>query len=89
MLNEIEGVYCPEPKGAFYAYPSVKGLLGREHGGVRIDTSAQLAEYMLDKAEVAAVPGEAFGSPGYRRFSDALSAGDIVEGITRLQKLFA
>jgi aspartate aminotransferase len=89
MLNEIEGVVCPMPLGAFYAYPQVKGLLGREHGGVRIDTSAQLAEYMLDKAEVAAVPGEAFGSPGYLRFSYALSDGDIVEGITRLQKLFA
>jgi aspartate/methionine/tyrosine aminotransferase len=67
----------------------VKGLLGREHGGVRIDTSAQLAEYMLDRAEVAAVPGEAFGSPGYLRFSYALGDDDIVEGITRLQKLFA
>ena len=89
MLNEIEGVVCPMPLGAFYAYPQVKGLLGREHGGVRIDTSAELAEYMLDKAEVAAVPGEAFGSPGYLRFSYALSDGDIVEGITRLQKLFA
>jgi aspartate aminotransferase len=89
MLNDIEGVVCPMPLGAFYAYPQVKGLLGREHGGVRIDTSAQLAEYMLDKAEVAAVPGEAFGSPGYLRFSYALSDGDIVEGITRLQKLFA
>lgn len=89
MLNDIEGIVCPTPLGAFYAYPSVKGLLGREHGGVRIDTSAQLAEYILDKAEVAAVPGEAFGSPGYLRFSYALSDNDIVEGITRLQKLFA
>jgi aspartate/methionine/tyrosine aminotransferase len=89
MLNEIEGVVCPTPLGAFYAYPSVKGLLGREHGGVRIDTSAQLAEYMLDRAEVAAVPGEAFGSPGYLRFSYALGDNDLVEGITRLQKLFA
>jgi aspartate/methionine/tyrosine aminotransferase len=89
MLNDIEGIVCPTPLGAFYAYPSVKGLLRREHGGVRIDTSAQLAEYILDKAEVAAVPGEAFGSPGYLRFSYALSDNDIVEGITRLQKLFA
>jgi aspartate/methionine/tyrosine aminotransferase len=89
MLNEIEGVLCPMPTGAFYAYPSVKGLLGKEHDGVRIDTSAELAEYILDRAEVAAVPGEAFGSPGYLRFSYALGDDDIVEGITRLQKLFS
>ncbi len=89
MLNDIAGVVCPTPTGAFYAYPSVKGLLGKEYDGVRIDTSAELAEYMLDRAEVAAVPGEAFGSPGYLRFSYALGDDDIVEGITRLQKLFA
>ncbi len=89
MLNEINGVLCPTPHGAFYAYPSVKGLLGKEHGGIRIDTSAELAEYILDKAEVAIVPGEAFGSPGYLRLSYALGDDDLVEGITRLQKLFA
>ena len=89
MLNEIEGVYCPMPGGAFYAYPSVKGLLGREHGGRVVETSADLAEYILEKAEVAVVPGEAFGSPGYLRLSYALGDDDIVEGITRLQKLFA
>ncbi|MGZ6754610.1 MAG: aminotransferase class I/II-fold pyridoxal phosphate-dependent enzyme, partial [Nocardioides sp.] len=89
MLNEIEGVVCPTPTGAFYAYPSVKGLLGKEYDGTVIETSAELAEYILDKAEVAAVPGEAFGSPGYLRFSYALGDDDIVEGITRLQKLFA
>jgi aspartate/methionine/tyrosine aminotransferase len=89
MLNEIDGVLCPTPTGAFYAYPSVKGLLGKEHGGRRIDTSAELAEYILDAAEVAVVPGEAFGSPGYLRLSYALGDDDLVEGITRLQKLFA
>ena len=89
MLNEIDGVECPTPHGAFYAYPSVKGLLGREHDGTRIDTSADLAEYILEKAEVAVVPGEAFGSPGYLRLSYALGDDDLVEGITRLQKLFA
>ncbi len=87
MLNEIDGVVCPEPKGAFYAYPSVKGLLGREFDGVTPTTSAELAELLLDKAEVAAVPGEAFGSPGYLRFSYALGDDDLVEGITRMQKL--
>ena len=89
MLNEIDGVVCPEPKGAFYAFPSVKGLLGRDLDGVTPTTSAELAELMLDKAEVAAVPGEAFGAPGYLRFSYALGDDDLVEGVTRLQKLFA
>ena len=89
MLNEIEGVVCPEPQGAFYAYPSVKGLLGKEHAGVTPTTSTELAELILDKAEVAVVPGEAFGSPGYLRFSYALGDDDLVEGITRVQKLFA
>ena len=87
MLNEIDGVVCPEPKGAFYAYPSVKGLLGREIDGVTPQTSAELAEVLLDKVEVAAVPGEAFGSPGYLRFSYALGDDDLAEGIGRLQKL--
>lgn len=89
MLNEIEGVYCPMPGGAFYAYPSVKGLLGKDHGGTVIETSSDLADYILDQAEVAVVPGEAFGSPGYLRLSYALGDDDIVEGITRLQKLFS
>jgi aspartate aminotransferase len=89
MLNEIDGVLCPEPKGAFYVYPSVKGLLGREIDGVTPQSSAELAELVLDKAEVAVVPGEAFGSPGYLRLSYALGDDDLVEGITRLQKLFA
>jgi aspartate/methionine/tyrosine aminotransferase len=89
MLGEIDGVVCPMPEGAFYAYPSVKGLLGREYDGRVIDTSADLAEYILEKAEVAVVPGEAFGSPGYLRLSYALGDDDLIEGITRLQKLFA
>ncbi len=89
MLAQIEGVQCPTPHGAFYVYPSVKGLLGREHGGEMIETSAELAEYVLDRAEVAVVPGEAFGSPGYLRLSYALGDDDLVEGVTRMQKLFA
>ena len=89
MLNEIDGVVCPEPKGAFYVYPSVQGLLGREVDGVTPSSSTELAELILDKAEVAVVPGEAFGSPGYLRLSYALGDDDLVEGVTRLQKLFA
>ena len=89
MLNAIEGIYCPTPLGAFYAYPSVKGLLGKTYDGKVITTSAELSEYILDKAEVAIVPGEAFGSPGYLRLSYALGDEDLVEGVSRLQKLFA
>ncbi|MEU2788261.1 pyridoxal phosphate-dependent aminotransferase [Streptomyces sp. NPDC007100] len=89
MLNEIEGVLCPEPEGAFYAYPSVKGLLGKEIRGKRPQTSVELAELILEEAEVAVVPGEAFGTPGYLRLSYALGDEDLVEGITRVQNLLA
>jgi aspartate aminotransferase len=88
MLNEVEGFQCPEPRGAFYAYPSVKAALGRDIGGRTASTSAELAEIILDEAEVAVVPGEAFGSPGYVRLSYALGDDDLAEGVTRLQKLF-
>jgi aspartate aminotransferase len=89
MLNEIPGVECPEPTGAFYAYPSVKALLGREVAGRTPRTSAELAEVILDEAEVAVVPGEAFGAPGYLRLSYALGDDDLVEGVTRIQKLLS
>ncbi|MDR3079743.1 MAG: pyridoxal phosphate-dependent aminotransferase [Streptomyces sp.] len=89
MLNEIEGVLCPEPEGAFYAYPSVKGLLGKEIRGKRPQTSAELAALILDEAEVAVVPGEAFGTPGYLRLSYALGDADLVEGVSRMQKLLS
>ena len=87
MLNEIPGVVCPMPEGAFYCYPSVKGVLGREIAGRRPATTAELAELMLDEADVAVVPGEAFGTPGYFRLSYALGDADLEEGITRLGKL--
>jgi aspartate aminotransferase len=87
MLNEIPGISCPTPQGAFYVYPSVKGILGKEIRGKRPKTSAELATLILEEVEVAAVPGEAFGPSGYLRFSYALSDDDIVEGITRIQKL--
>ena len=89
MLNEIPGVQCPNPTGAFYVYPSVKGVLGKEIRGKRPQTSAELATLILEEVEVAAVPGEAFGPSGYLRFSYALSDEDIVEGITRVAKLLA
>ncbi|MFF4952574.1 pyridoxal phosphate-dependent aminotransferase [Streptomyces chattanoogensis] len=89
MLNEIDGVFCPEPEGAFYAYPSVKELLGKEIRGKRPQTSVELAELILEEAEVAVVPGEAFGTPGYLRLSYALGDEDLVEGVSRVQKLLA
>ena len=89
MLNAIDGVVCVEPEGAFYAYPSVKGLLGRSIRGQRPSSSAELAELCINEAKVAVVPGEAFGAPGYFRMSYALGDGDLVEGVSRLAELFA
>jgi aspartate/methionine/tyrosine aminotransferase len=89
MLNKIPGVVCPLPEGAFYCFPSVKGVLGKEMAGQRPATSAELAELVLDKAEVAVVPGEAFGAPGYFRLSAALADADLEEGLTRLGDLLA
>jgi aspartate aminotransferase len=89
MLNDIDGVMCVEPQGAFYAYPSVKGLLGRSIRGQRPATSAELAEICINEAKVAAVPGEAFGAPGYFRMSYALGDDDLIEGVSRLAELFA
>jgi aspartate/methionine/tyrosine aminotransferase len=87
MLNEIDGVDCPLPVGAFYVYPSVRGLLGKTIRGRVCTTSVELAELILDEAEVAVVPGEAFGPSGYLRLSYALSDADLMEGVTRIQKL--
>ena len=87
MLNEIPGVTCPVPEGAFYAYPSVRGVLGRQIRGRIPKTSAELAEIILDEAEVAVVPGEAFGTQGYLRLSYALGDEDLVEGVQRIANL--
>ena len=89
MLADIPGVVCPEPLGAFYAYPSVKGLLGVPLRGRTAHSSAELADIILDEVEVAVVPGEAFGPPGYLRMSYALSDDDLVEGVGRIAKLAA
>ena len=89
MLNDIDGVVCVEPEGAFYAYPSVKGLLGKSLRGQRPSSSAELAEVCINEAKVAVVPGEAFGAPGFFRMSYALGDDDLVEGVSRLAELFA
>jgi aspartate aminotransferase len=89
MLSDIPGVVCPEPLGAFYAYPSVKGLLGLPLRGRTAQNSTELADLILDEVEVAVVPGEAFGTPGYLRMSYALADDDLVEGVSRIAKLAA
>jgi aspartate aminotransferase len=87
MLSEIPGVVCAEPDGAFYAFPSLEGLLGRPIAGRTASSSLELAALVLDEAKVAFVPGEAFGAPGYARFSYALADSALEEGITRIAKL--
>jgi len=88
QLNAIEGVHCPEPDGAFYAFPSVKGLLGKEIRGRRPSSSGELADLCITEAKVAVVPGEAFGAPGYFRMSYALGDEDLHEGVARLASPF-
>jgi aspartate aminotransferase len=87
LLNEIPGVHCPEPNGAFYTYPSVKGLLGKEIRGRRAQSSRELASLILEQAAVALVPGEAFGTPGYLRLSYAVGDDELTEGVGRLADL--
>jgi aspartate/methionine/tyrosine aminotransferase len=87
MLNEIPGVACPTPLGAFYCFPSVQALLGKPLRGKTPQTSAELAELILDEVEVAVVPGEAFGAPGCFRLSYALGDDDLAEGVGRIAKL--
>ena len=88
-LNAIPGIVCPEPKGAFYVFPSVEGLLGREVAGRVIDSSLTFCEVMLEQAKVALVPGEGFGAPGYVRISYALSDADLTDGLDRLAATLA
>jgi len=87
MLRNIDGVTCEEPGGAFYTFPNMKGLLGREIAGRQANSTLDLAAIILDEANVAIVPGEAFGAPGYARLSFALSDDDLEEGLTRVQRL--
>jgi aspartate aminotransferase len=87
MLNDIEGISSYEPQGAFYCFPSLKGLLGRDIGGRRATSTSELAELILERAKVAIVPGDGFGAPGYAHLSYALGDDDLVEGITRIADL--
>src|SRR5699024_5319611 len=87
LLAGIPGLDVPTPQGAFYAYPSVRSLLGTQIRGERPASTVELADLILREAEVAVVPGEAFGTPGYCRFSYALAEEDLVEGVTRVGNL--
>ncbi|MBC7680390.1 MAG: pyridoxal phosphate-dependent aminotransferase [Pseudorhodobacter sp.] len=89
LLNDIPGITCPEPQGAFYCYPSVKALLGKTLRGRVVTSSTELAEVVLDEAGVAVVPGEAFGTPGYFRLSYALGDEDLEKGVRRMAALLA
>ena len=89
LLDAIPGVDCPTPEGAFYVYPSVKDVVGRTLRGQTIESSAHLASVILDEVEVAVVPGEAFGTPGYLRLSYATSDADITEGVGRMAALLS
>jgi aspartate/methionine/tyrosine aminotransferase len=89
MLRAMDGVTCQEPQGAFYAFPNLKGLLGKPIGGKVSHTTLELAAWILEEASVAIVPGEAFGASGYARLSFALSDENLVEGLNRIQRLVA
>ncbi len=89
LLNDIPGITCLEPEGAFYCYPNVSGLLGKTFNGKTANNSMDLADIILSEVKVATVPGEAFGTSGYARFSFALGDADLEEGIRRIADLVA
>jgi aspartate/methionine/tyrosine aminotransferase len=84
MLSSIPGVTCMEPQGAFYCYPNFTALLNRDIRGKKASSTLELADLILNEAQVAIVPGEAFGTPGFARFSFALGDDDLVEGVQRI-----
>jgi aspartate/methionine/tyrosine aminotransferase len=86
MLNEIPGIECAVPGGAFYTFPNVSGLFGADLSGNSVGSSMELATLLLDRIQIAIVPGEAFGAPGYARFSFALADDELEEGLSRLQR---
>ncbi len=89
MLNEIDGITCAEPEGAFYCFANIQGLLGRPISGRVSETSAELSSYLLEAVKIAVVPGEAFGAPGFVRLSYALNDGELVEGLERVAQFVA
>ena len=88
-LNDIPNVKCLLPEGAFYVFPNVSGVYGRSYKGKKITGSTQLIDYLLDEANVAAVPGAAFGSDDHIRLSYATSLKNIEEGMKRIKNAIA
>ena len=88
-LNEIEGISCLTPAGAFYAFPNVSKILERgiEYNGKKISNSFGLSNFILKEAEVALIPGSAFEAEGCLRLSYAASFEDIKEGLDRIEKI--
>ena len=84
-LNKINGITCLKPEGAFYVFPNISSLLEKTYNGKLINTDIELADYLLDEAKIAVVPGSAFGAKGFIRFSYATSMEKIVEGLNRLE----
>ena len=85
-LNAIDGITCRKPEGAFYVFPNISGLLGKSAGGKKLGSPCDLADYLLEEAKVAAVPGEDFGSNEHIRFSYATSLADIEKGCARIRE---
>lgn len=83
-LNDIPGISCFDPQGAFYVFPNVSGYYGKEYDGKTIENSLDFTEFILVEAKVAVVPGVAFGSDDHVRISYATSMDDIVEGVERI-----
>tara|TARA_Y100001936_G_C15497706_1_gene371680 strand:- start:49 stop:519 length:471 start_codon:yes stop_codon:yes gene_type:complete len=85
-LNEINGVDCVLPEGAFYVFPDISNFFGKEHNGKTITNSMEISAYLLDVAKVAVVPGVEFGSDNHVRISYATSMSDIQEGMKRIKE---
>ncbi|MCX7991653.1 MAG: aminotransferase class I/II-fold pyridoxal phosphate-dependent enzyme, partial [Proteobacteria bacterium] len=86
LLMEIEGVRLKKPQGSFYIFPDFSCFVGKKANGIKIQNTIKLCEYLLEEAKIGIVPGEAFGAPGYVRFSFATSEENIIEGIRRLKE---
>lgn len=86
LLNEIEGIRCALPGGAFYAFADIRELLSRSHAGRALDSDMAWADYLLESAHIACVPGSAFGAEGFLRFSFATSMERIGEGLSRVRR---
>ncbi len=84
-LNAMEGITCLKPNGAFYVFPNIKALIGKTFGGKSVKNDMEFADFLLDKAKIAVVPGSSFGADGYMRLSYATSLKNIEEGMNRLE----